>query len=651
MMGPGLQSINLAQEAAADVFATINRKPAIGVVDPSADDGLTLEGLEGALDFKNILFTYPSRPRNVIFQGLNLSIFPGQSVGLVGPSGSGKSTISKLLLRFYDPVAGEVSVDGVNLKLLNVAWWRNQVGYVAQEPIIFPGTVRDNIAMGKTDATDAEVIDAAKAASAHDFIMELPDQYATFYSGTSIQLSGGQMQRISIARAIIKNPVLLLLDEATSALDSSSEQVVLDAIENIRKSRQITTVSVAHRLSTIMNCDKIAVINHGHVAELGTHRQLLQLGRVYATLCESQGITLDSTAQEKQRSVLLARSKSKKIQSMKSLGKLIEHDVYDDGNGDPDVIPDEIQEEDPNDNGALKRLWFLNKPEWGYIVMGVVGAIIVGALSPTEGIFTAQIVENYYTVDPSELRAVNGRITMGFVALALGSFVFNLFLGCGFSVSGFRLTRRMRALAFDAIVRHSMGWFDRPEHSTGELTTRLEEDCGAVSKVTGWALGYKVRVIATLMTGVIIALVFSWQIGLVAIACVPVIMSAALLQARCVKPRNIQTTGLSPATVLESGLRGISSVHAYNLQAKFCEDYSLALKPYSAGKTKEGIIAGAVFGLSQCAIFMSFALLFYVGSALLIQVKIGFAEFFTAILAVMFGALVRRVTNLQINGD
>lgn len=641
MMGPGLGAINVAQQSAAELFDTIEREPNISV-NPNSDDGLVLENLEGAIDFQSILFTYPSRPRNVIFQDLHLTILPGESVGLVGPSGSGKSTISKLLLRFYDPIAGQVTVDDVNLKLLNVSWWRDQVGYVAQEPIIFPGSVRDNIAMGKPGATDEEIVAAAKAACAHDFIMELPDQYSTFYSGTSIQLSGGQMQRISIARAIVKNPILLLLDEATSALDSASEQVVLEAIENIRRTRTITTVSVAHRLSTIMNCDKIAVINHGHVAELGSHRELLELGKVYATLCESQGITLESTSIEKQMSIKLARAKSQKSQSMlKQIGGLVsEQDdavemMADEEFEDEEESPSEVEEKDL----ALSRLWYLNKPEWGYIFMGVIGAIIVGALSPSEGIFTARIVENYYTVDASELRAVNFKWTMGFVFLAFASLIFNLFLGCGFSVSGYRLTRRMRAFAFESILRHSMGWFDSPDHSTGELTTRLEEDCGAVAKVTGWALGYKVRVIATLTAGVVIALAFSWQIGIVAILCVPVIMAATFVQTKCAKPRAIETEGLSPATILESGLRGISSVHAYNLQAKFCQDYSTALKPYSKGKTREGMIAGAVFGLSQCAIFMSFSLLFFVGSKLLIDGKIGFAQFFTAILAVMFGAL------------
>lgn len=295
MMAPGIQAINLARQAAVDIFDTIKRSPEIDV---STKDGIELDGYDGNIEMKSVAFAYPSHPDRLIFKNINLRIEKGSSVALVGPSGSGKSTIAKLLLRFYDPVAGAVLADGVSLRDLNLKWWRSKIGYVPQQPHLFIGSIRDNIAAGKSSedkpATDEEVFAAARAACADEFIRNLPDGYDTFYSGASIQMSGGQIQRIAIARAIVRDPVILLLDEATSALDSASEKSVQDALANIRKNEKLTTITVAHRLSTIISSDQIAVISDGEIAELGTHASLIDEGGIYANLCESQGITKES---------------------------------------------------------------------------------------------------------------------------------------------------------------------------------------------------------------------------------------------------------------------------------------------------------------------------------------------------------------------
>ncbi|KAL7535659.1 hypothetical protein ACHAXR_006647 [Thalassiosira sp. AJA248-18] len=223
LMNPGINALNLGRISAAEIYGAIERTPAIDGTDDMK--GVKLgDDYDGSIEVSKLSFAYPSRPKDLIFSNLDLKIEAGSSVALVGPSGSGKSSLSKLLLRLYDPIAGHILVGGVPLTEINLKWWRQQIGYVSQEPSLFPGSVRDNIAAGKVDgdATDDEVEAAARAASAHDFIMDLPDAYDTFYSGSSIQLSGGQIQRISIARALIRNPKILLLDEATSALDTAS---------------------------------------------------------------------------------------------------------------------------------------------------------------------------------------------------------------------------------------------------------------------------------------------------------------------------------------------------------------------------------------------------------------------------------------------
>jgi ATP-binding cassette, subfamily B (MDR/TAP), member 1 len=214
--------------------------------------------LQGNVSLKDVHFAYPARPDVKVFSGINLNVEAGQTVALVGASGSGKSTVIQLLQRFYDPAAGTVTVDGHDVRDLQLEWLRSQIGLVSQEPTLFATSIRENIAMGRPSASDKEIEAAAQAANAARFIDKLPYRMNTQVGERGVQLSGGQKQRVAIARALLKNPRILLLDEATSALDNVSERLVQAALERLAEGR--TTVVVAHRLSTIRNADKIAVV-------------------------------------------------------------------------------------------------------------------------------------------------------------------------------------------------------------------------------------------------------------------------------------------------------------------------------------------------------------------------------------------------------
>ena len=265
------------------VFSVVDRQPLIDASDPS---GIRPVSCSGQVELRAVTFSYPQRPDAPVFSNFNLSVPAGSTVALVGESGSGKSTVVQLIERFYDPQQGQVCVDGVDIKTLDLHWLRSKIALVSQEPVLFSLSVADNIRYGNPTATMEDVMAAAMAANAHTFIEALPEGYHTNLGEGEIQLSGGQKQRVCIARALVKDAPLLLLDEATSALDAESENVVQEALERLMEGR--TTIIIAHRLSTIKDADSIAVVYKGKLVEQGTHSELLGAGGSYAKLVAHQ---------------------------------------------------------------------------------------------------------------------------------------------------------------------------------------------------------------------------------------------------------------------------------------------------------------------------------------------------------------------------
>lgn len=254
----------------------INTKPEIEDVDGAVD----LESVEGKIDFKNVAFSYNDKTE--VLKNINISINKGETVALVGPSGSGKTTFCNLIPRFYEVNEGSITIDGKDIRSLTLASLRRNIGVVQQDVYLFSGTIAENIIYGKPNASREEIIQAAKLANAHDFIMELENGYDTFVGERGIRLSGGQKQRVSIARAFLKNPPILILDEATSSLDNESERLVQESLKLLTEGR--TTLIIAHRLSTIKNADNIIVLTANGIEEQGTHQELIEKGGVYAAL-------------------------------------------------------------------------------------------------------------------------------------------------------------------------------------------------------------------------------------------------------------------------------------------------------------------------------------------------------------------------------
>jgi subfamily B ATP-binding cassette protein MsbA len=275
----GLTSLQRGTASAKRIFDLIDMQPMI----QNKPGAVSLTAFTSGIEFKNVSFAYDT---DHVLKNINLKIEKGKTIALIGPSGGGKSTLADLVPRFYDPTQGEVCIDGISIADYDLESMRQHLGIVTQESILFNDTIFNNIAFGKPNVSEEEVIQAAKIANAHDFIMQTENGYETKIGERGSKLSGGQRQRLSIARAVLKNPPILILDEATSALDSESEKLVQEALFNLMKNR--TSIVIAHRLSTIQHADEIVVIQDGTIAERGTHEELNQKNGIYKKLSDIQ---------------------------------------------------------------------------------------------------------------------------------------------------------------------------------------------------------------------------------------------------------------------------------------------------------------------------------------------------------------------------
>jgi len=277
MINEGIQH---ALASAERVFEILNEEPEIKD-DP---DAIEVDRVKGKIEFRNVSFRYVDDVP--VLKNVSFKVNPGEMIALVGPTGVGKTTIANLIPRFYDPDSGQILIDDIDIRKIKLSSLRKQISMVSQDVFLFNGTVKENILYGRPDATDEEVIAAAKAANAHDFIMELPEGYNTRVGERGVKLSGGQKQRISIARALLKDAPILILDEATSSVDTQTEKLIQEALENLMKNR--TTIVIAHRLSTIRDADQIIVLKDGEIVEAGRHNELLKKGGLYSQLCKAQ---------------------------------------------------------------------------------------------------------------------------------------------------------------------------------------------------------------------------------------------------------------------------------------------------------------------------------------------------------------------------
>ncbi|KAL2978117.1 hypothetical protein AAZX31_13G101400 [Glycine max] len=547
---PSLSAFAAGQAAAFKMFETIKRKPEIDAYDTT---GRQLDDIRGDIELREVCFSYPTRPDELIFNGFSLSIPSGTTTALVGESGSGKSTVVGLIERFYDPQAGEVLIDSINLKEFKLKWIRQKIGLVSQEPVLFTCSIKENIAYGKDGATDEEIRAAAELANAAKFIDKLPLGLDTMVGEHGAQLSGGQKQRVAIARAILKDPRILLLDEATSALDAESEKIVQEALDRIMINR--TTVIVAHRLSTIRNADSIAVIHQGKIVERGSHaeltkdpngayRQLIRLQEIKGSEKNAANDTdkiesiVHSGRQSSQRSSIQSISQRSSGVGSSGCNSFSEsHGVpatvgfLEPSGGRPQAPPSTVSSPP---EVPLYRLAYLNKPEIPFLLIGTIAAVGSGVILPILALFISKMISIFYEpVD--ELHKDSKHWALLFVALGVVSFVMPPCRFYLFGIAGGKLIKRIRKMCFEKVVHMEVSWFDEAEHSSGAIGARLSSDAAAVRALVGDALGLLVQNIATAVAGLVIAFDASWQLALIILALAPLLALNGYVQLKVLK--------------------------------------------------------------------------------------------------------------------
>ncbi|PAN33640.1 hypothetical protein PAHAL_6G035400 [Panicum hallii] len=494
---PDLQTFNQAKAAGKEVFKVIKRKPSINY----DKGGVVLEKIHGEIKFHRVHFAYPSRQDKPILQGFSLSIPAGKVIALVGSSGCGKSTVISLLQRFYDPTSGDIFIDGHSIKKLDLKSLRSNIASVSQEPSLFSGNIKDNLRIGKMDASDEEIIEAATTANVHSFISKLPNEYLTEVGERGVQLSGGQKQRIAIARAILKDPPILLLDEATSALDSESEKLVQDALERAMRGR--TVILIAHRMSTIVNADTIVVVENGRVAQTGTHHELLEKSTFYSNEQIGEAhIRQSSTKQGTKNKLERVESKQRKREIVKEI-----HPFF--------------------------RLWYgLHKEDILKILFGSSAAAVSGISKPLFGYFIMTIGVAYY--DPDAKRKVS-KYSLIFFTAGMVTLVSNILQHYIYGIVGEKAMKNLREALFSAVLRNELGWFEKPKNGVGFLTSRIVSDTSTVKTIISDRMAVIVQCISSILIATIVSMYVNWRMGLVSWAVMPCHFIGGLIQAKSAK--------------------------------------------------------------------------------------------------------------------
>lgn len=597
---PQIEAFAAAKGAAISVFSIIDRVSPIDAMDES---GQKPTSIKGDIEFKDVHFHYPSRDNIRVLNGLNLKIKAGQTIAFVGPSGCGKSTALQLFQRLYNPIKGDITLDGNSIDSLNVAWLRSQIGVVGQEPVLFATSIKENISFGDPSATQNDIEKAAKMANAHDFISKLPQGYETHLGERGGQISGGQKQRIAIARALLKDPKILLLDEATSALDPTSEKKVQEALDVASINR--TTLVVSHRLSTITNADIIVYVKDGQVAEQGDHGELMAKKGFYYNLSMINRKQEEDELIDKQRKGSVISTVSEKYKDEEDSDEVI-NDVFSLG-GEKMAEKYKI---------SFYSLMKLNAPEWKLILVGCIAACLHGATFPVWAILFGEFYGVFSSLDNDFVQQQSDLYSYYFIAVGVVSGLGIFLQTYLFTLAGVKMTARLRQQSFKSMLSQEIGWFDLKTNSVGALCSRLAGDCSNVQGATGQRVGVMVQAISTILVGAIICFFYSWNLTLVTLITVPLLLGTVMIESKYMEKSTIQENQAieKASTIAVEAIANLSTVTSLGQEVhilkRYCDQVDIATK--SCAKSVR--FRGLVFGLGQAMPIIAYGIsLFYGG--------------------------------------
>ncbi|GAB1600865.1 multidrug resistance protein 1A-like, partial [Argonauta hians] len=586
-------------------------------IDNLSTSGKPVADIKGTICFRDVYFSYPSRPDIPILSGLNFEAEIGKTVALVGASGCGKSTVIQLVQRLYDVNHGQILIGGNDIKEYNVGSLRKLFGVVSQEPVLFGTSIYENIRNGDENATDEDIIIAAKEANAHDFIEQLPEKYNTLVGQRGTQLSGGQKQRVAIARALVRKPLFLLLDEATSALDTQSEMIVQSALDKVQSGR--TTLVVAHRLSTIRSADTILAFKDGVIVERGTHEELIEKDGLYCSLVKAQSLTTEETEETEKKVICSNEQRKDSVVSVK--------DVKEETSEDDKDLPDP----------STLRIFKMNLPEWPFILIGCIAATVNGLFMPAFAIIFSQFIGAFGNPNDTNVN----KYTLQIFLLGILSFIVNTLQYSMFGISGERLTMTVRMGLFKAILRQEIAWFDKDVNNTGVLCSRLSVDSGRVKGGTGEKIGVFLQNITTFGTAIVIAFIFGWRLSLLIIGCIPIIALSAALENKLMSNTLIQNSkALEEATTLSMEVfQNIKTVFTLSIEMKIYDKFmKIITRPYK-NSIKVAFKAGIGFAISQSLIHLIYCTIFYVGAILITKCHLDFSDLLRVFSSLVFGAI------------